>query len=392
MTHSIVDTAAAQVQTLAKELKTVKSRDRLTLVAAAIELLRRAQGMHPSASMALVNFLSRVPDVAWGDVKFSLTQALLTRGRELAVAQASAGTSDADIDELLIQAAALFADVVAETPAEATQDVLEALIVELASQPRPSAAATTQPPHLFRDYMLGAVFQPHPLTEAAAKELNVQPVLYRGVNGAQVRGVLFFGDGGLPHSVLLETGEYVQMPFPETTQYVPLSAEDALALPISLLAYLVVFADELQQTGALTPVAHRALLTLGVGRPANLQSPGILGKFTVEPRVVSPTKDVIKILQNTFDTHIEAAKIGALGATGPSGATFRIPVPGTTVQVLLAVSADTRGPYTTASLMQDDQTLLRLDRPRENSFAGVYAFPIVDQDDRISECIFLKVV
>lgn len=341
-----------------------------------VSVARFAQGeLSPAARKELPALLARALAVPWRKIAFPIDEVLATRGREIAQAQLPAGADEEAEAKLLFDALALFADIAEEAPEEATQDVLEALIVELAATVTLTQKPISAPPHLFRDGMLQAVFQPHALTEEVAKQLNMQPVLYRGVNGAQLRGLLFLTGG----RVLLETGEYLALP--ETPDYRVLPVDEWFTLPAGLPAYAVVFADELLRDGAIDAPAHHAL-----------RDTELFGKFIAPRRVLAASQGSVKSLQMVFDTHRAAAKIGAVGATGPAGTTLRLLVAGAAFQIVVDASADTRGLYVTARLLDADEVILRVDRPRENSWLGVYAFPVVGADDRIRECVFLKVL
>lgn len=332
------DLVSNHVRTLIKNIQTEELQKKVFVVAAAIELLRRVQQLDKNGLQALVHFYSRVTDVPWEKIQFSFTQAVSTRAKEV-IQQYAHESLDADkIMLILLKAISVFSDILAESPDEATQEVFDAVVAELAENYMTLTPDVPSAPPIFQPGMVEKVFRAVPVTDEKLAEIKMRHVLFTGQHGVRSPGLLHESPDS--NWIILETGEVlydidVSRTFPE---------DSAKVSPL-LACYFSMFMAWLA-----------------------------LGELTVDFNIVVVN---LKALVDVFDTAKEAARIGATGATGPVGATVRFPYQD--MDIVFDASVDTNGPYATARLVKGDTVLMRIDRPRENTPLGVYLFPLPDR-------------
>lgn len=332
------DLVSDHVRTLIKSIHTEDLQKKVFDIAAAIELLRRVKLLDKNGVTALVNFYSKVADVPWEKIQFSFTQAVSGRAKEV-IRQYAHESLDADkIMLILLKAISVFTDILAESPDEASQDVFDAVVAELADNHMALTPEVPVAPPVFHAGMIEKIFKQTPPTDELLASTKMRHVLFTGHHGVRVTGLLH--ESADSNWIILDTGEVLYDIDVSRTE-----PEDSAKVSPLLACYFSYF---------------MAWLTLG--------------SLTVETDFMSVT---LQTLVDVFDMAREAARIGATGATGPVGATVRFPL--RDMDIVFEASADTNGPYATAKLVKGDTVLMRLDRPRENTPLGVYMFPLPDR-------------
>lgn len=330
------DLVSNHISKLVKNIHTDNPHKKITPVSAALELLRILQQLDGRAVHELAGFYARVADVPWGQVQFSFTRAVARRRDELMAKFAEAARDLNEVALVLLKAIAVFSDILAENPAEATQEVFDAVVDEVAENYR--ALETKSAPAVFQPAMIERCFQMLPFDEKLRETVKARPVVFSGQHGVRHRGFLYeHAEGG--NWLLLETGEALYDI--DTTRTEPMDDESVTPL---LACYL-----------------------------NNFLAWHVLGSFTVDSDILTVN---LKQLVDVFDITREAAKIPATGATGPVGAVVRFPL--RDMDIVFEASADTNGPYATAKLVNsaDGTVLMRHEQPRENTPLGVYLFPL----------------
>jgi hypothetical protein len=355
----------------------------------------------PEFFQALSELAKIAGSVNWGNVPFSITQAVLdapgrigANGRSALIAKHHGAPAD-QIDSVLIVALLLFADIVntemtaANTDSVSARGLLDALIAEVAEDFSDIAAAkekwneqilqrhneaiaqdtvvpfkVVQPGEIYTERMLARVFNPAPLNEHAATSLYASLVTFRGhlptgELGPTLRGISFEGSTNEP-TVLLETGELVR-PGKENLAGTNTADDYAQVCP-ELLAYTVIAANDLWSRGVLNTAQHDYVAINN-----------ILGGFKDLPHHhVTATCVSVESLSSV----VAARDSGVV--TGPTGAAANFPVPNTDFVVVLEALVGTTGPVCTAKLLKAGKVVMRLDRPRQFSTQGVYLFPLTD--------------
>jgi len=334
------DLISDHVRSLIKNIHTDNLQKKVFVIAAAIELLRRAQLLDKQAVHALVNFYSKVSDVPWERIQFSFTQAVSGRARDV-IQQYVHEPLDADKTMLiLLKAVAVFSDVLVANPDDATQEVFDAVVAELADTHLTEKPEVSAAPVIFQPAMIDKCFKAVPVDEKLCETMKVRPVLYTGRHGVRHRGFIHESSEAPGNWLLLETGEVLYDV--DASRVAPL---DCAAVPTLLSCYLTVF------------LGYYAA-----------------GEFTVDFTLLEVD---LASLVNVFDKHHEAV---TMGATGPIGASMRFPVPDTNLEAVIDAAATINGPYAVSRLMRHDVVLMRHEQPRENTPSGIYLFP---QPDRV---------
>lgn len=353
------DSVSEHVESLVKNIK-ASDKDKLFLVACTVELMRRAQQIDPRASQAIVNFLSRVTDVKWGSISFSMTQAVLARGREVAK-QYLAVPEENEIQSVLLDAMAVFADILAAQPEEATEPVFDAVVAEISEQRNRPPAAPAIVPEIFQYRMADKIFKAKPVDDKICAQLNTAYVMYKSPTGPDLRGLALDSGADLLH-VILETGEYVAVPATENSLRAMARPEDYAGIPSVLLAYAFCLSDLFPQS-----IKHG--------------DPKLLGEFTADNlHMVLVDRSQVATLHSVID---KAKSSASMGPTGPVGASARFSVPDTGLTVVLDASVAATGPYVVSKVVRanpdgTDQILMRHETPRDNSLYGIYLFPLKD--------------
>ncbi|NDD52366.1 hypothetical protein EBZ39_00540 [bacterium] len=338
------DLVSEHVKTLIKSLSTENPRKTAFAISAAVELLRRVQELGGQSAHALANFYSKVADVPWEKISFSFTQAVLVRGPEVISQYAKVPLDTDKVYRILLDAVAVFCDILADSPEDATQAVFEAVVAELAEH-YADEPVTARPgvSEIFQPRMVARCFKHNPVDERLCAEIGLRPVLYSGHHGVRIRGVAWesaLAAGG--PIALLESGEF---------------------LPVA--------ADRCETLTDYADISSLLLCYLHA-----ITSNDSLGKFTHPVNCIDVD---LSPLVHVFDIEREAARIGATGATGPVGASVKFPIPDTDLAVVVDASATTNGPYTIAKLVRGDTVLMRHETPRENTPFGIYLFPLSDR-------------
>jgi hypothetical protein len=353
------------VTTLIKNIQTNELQKKVFVVAAVIELLRRAQLLDKRAATAIANFTSKVPDVAWEKLQFSFTQAVSTSCQK-AAAQHVKESADADkLMLVLLKAITVFSDILADAPEEATAEVFDAVVNELIETHWNAPVIAGPAPTLFQPQNINKIFKAKPLDEKLCRSLGMRLVLYKTPHGPQIRGAAFGSD---PQHIILETGEYLQLSQAEAGITSLTTPEDYTSVPAVLLAYVYLAFSHLENVGAV------------IDREGAVIS-GALGEFSADVKVVPfsvfAAKPPINFLQSIVDTPKTA---DSMVAHVTAATTARLPVPGTNMAVTLHADYGHAGGYIVSRLVdqQTDEVLLRNDQPRELAAQGIYLFPTHD--------------
>lgn len=361
------------VRKLTKQLTSKYPDDKLFLLACTIELLRRAQQIDPKNVRALVDFMSRVYDVPWKDVPFSLTQKTLVGGPKLA---AQYNAKPENVNDILMEALALFSDIVENVDADhEAEAIFNAVIAEVteASNAPPPAPKAVQPAEIFTESMLARIFKPAVFTDKLAEQIGATPVVFRGllrdIPGPSLRGLAFDNGMNVWH-VILESGEFVRCDKSDEAVTIATAAHAYASMPISLLAYTSLAVLQLEWLGIVNE-----------SQAATIRANG-LGKLVERVNIEFVAKENAVLLENVIDIKRESL---SLGATGAVGASVRYAVPGDTDrEVVIDAKPSSSGPYAVARLVEkqtdgSETVLMRLDYPRQFSARGVYVFPVANR-------------
>jgi hypothetical protein len=344
------------------------------MLACTIELLRRAQQIDPKNVRALVDFMSRVYDVPWKDIPFSVTQKTLVGGAPIA---AQYGAKAENVNDILMEALALFSDIVENVDENhEAEAIFNAVIAEAteASNALPPDVSVVQAAEIFNRNMLSRIFQPVELTPKVLEQIGAEPVLFKGGltrsrRGPTMRGFAF-DSGVMQWHIILESGEFIQRP--KNDPAVALGYTAIYDDPsIELMAYTTLIAQQLEWYGV-----------LGESQSAFIKGNG-LGEFTTPVLREFVAKENAVLLENVIDIDRESLTLGGTGATGAVGASVRYAVPDTHRDIVIDATPSTNGPYVTARLVErqavgSEKVLMRLDYPRQFSARGAYVFPVAD--------------
>ena len=368
------DLVSNHVRKLIKQLAGKNSYDKLFMLACTIELLRRAQQIDPKNVRALVDFMSRVYDVPWKDIPFSLTQKTLVGGAPVAVEY---GAKAENVNDILMEALASFSDIVENVnenhDAEAIFNAVIAEAAEASNAP-PVVVPPAQAAEIFNRNMLARIFKPVELTPKVLEHIGAEPVLFKGGftpsrRGPTMRGFAFDSGVTLWH-IILESGEFIQRPKNDPAVSLGYTAiyDDQ---PAELLAYTALIAQQLEWCGV-----------LGESQAKFIKDNG-LGEFTTPVLREFVAKENAVLLENVIDIDHESLTLGTVGATGAVGASVRYAVPKTNYDIVIDATPSANGPYVTARLVERqtaglEKVLMRLDYPRQFSARGVYVFPVAN--------------
>jgi len=370
------DSVSNHVRKLIKQLTGKHSDDKLFMLACTIELLRRAQQIDPKNVRALVDFMSRVYDVPWKDIPFSLTQKTLVGGPKLA---AQYNAKPENVNDILMEALALFSDIVENVDeghqAEAIFNAVIAEVTEASNAP-PAVPKAVQAAEIFTESMLTRIFKPAVFTDKLAEQIGATPVVFRGllrdIPGPSLRG-LAFDNGMNTWHVILESGEFVRCDKSDEAITIATTAHAYASMPISLLAYTSLAVLQLEWLGIVNESQAAAIRANGLGE--------LVGRVNIE----FVAKENAVLLENVIDIKRESLTLGGAGATGAVGASVRYAVPGDTQrEVVIDAKPSSSGPYAVARLVEkqtdgSETVLMRLDYPRQFSARGVYVFPAANR-------------
>lgn len=372
--NSDKDLVSNHVRKLIKQLTGKGSDDKLFLLACTIELLRRAQQIDLKNVRAIVDFMSRVYDVPWKDVPFSLTHKTLVGGPKIA---AQYNAKPENVNDILTEAIALFSDIVENVDADhQAEAIFNAVIAEVAeaSNAPPVVIPPAQAAEIFNRNMLSRIFKPVELTPKVLEHIGAEPVLFKGSftpsrRGPTMRG-LAFDSGVMLWHIILESGEFIRRP--KNDPAVSIGYTDIYDdQPAELLAYTALIAQQLEWCGV-----------LGESQAKFIKDNG-LGTFTTPVWREFVAKENAVLLENVIDIDHESLTLGTVGATGAVGASVRYVVPKTNYDIVIDAIPSANGPYVTARLVErqtagPEKVLMRLDYPRQFSARGVYVFPVAN--------------
>lgn len=359
------------VQKFLTKLHTKTNQDKLFIGACTIELLRRAQQMDRSAVNAIVSFLSRVNDVPWADIPFSVTQTVLVRGKEVAKQY---GVDDKHVPDVLLSALVNFADLVdgfMKDPELTAEELFDAVVAEEAEKFVQNAAQPKAAPDIYDHTMLRTCFKAAATTDGLLQELGAGLVTYRGAlgdaAGPTLRGLAFDGVSN-NWRILLETGELVSVAKDDPGLKTAATQSDYANICPALLAS----ATACGKTLAAAAVSSDAA--------ADKIAAGIFGEFVKPVTVVDADRTAISVLEQVLHPD------GSGGTwTGPTGAAvfFPVTVAGQNAYISLNAVPSKDAPYVTAKLVEvspghkpTERVIMHLDHPRYLSARGVYLFPL----------------
>lgn len=353
------------------------SSEKLFFTAGIVELLRHAKSN--KVGLAMAELLASLPETDWHSVPFSFTKTLLADKTKADVSQC--GIPAAMVSDVLLTGFMAFLGRMqaGEKPTEALlQAAVKDVATEVAALYKQPAVVPKkkEPPELFNHWLVKRVFSPEEITDDVLTKLDAKLVYFSaplggGLVGPEIRGVAF-DNGTNQYFILLESGEFVKVP--KTYEHMRLVNRNVLApdMPTALFLALSIIAEQLEIYAVISKPQFEYIAA------------GSLGK-TLKPIVqaVAAVED-IAALEHVFDTDQECARLGGAGATGPTGATVRFPIPETDLCVVLAANQDAHGPYSTARLVRENETgtdvvLMRHETPRLYSLRGVYLFPLKDR-------------
>lgn len=370
MTHVI-----QQFETFVNDLSTEpEPKDRLFMAAGLLELMRRAH--NPNTLIGVAQLLVSLPtNVKWSRIPFSVTQTFLgvaAKKRANAI-----GVPEKNLPEVLLSAFLLFIEFVT-ADVELTEETVFTC-VECAAKDFVEAQKRLPPtrgPELFTENVVPRSFKAKPLSAEALAAVDAKAVYFRGELpgaklGPDLRGFMFdVGVGERPLHILLETGEYVRL----KSNLLTLAQVDDPAeykdFPASLSLSLQLASLNLLAAGAVNKEQETALAA------------GLFGKVTGAQHNVTVSTQDLQPLEHVFDIGHSAAE-GFMGATGPSGASVRFPVPNTDMAVIIDARQSSAGPYAVSRLVRatnedSDTVIMRNDTPRLLTTKGVYLFPTKD--------------
>jgi hypothetical protein len=377
MTTKNKTSAADKVRSLVEKFNAQDDGEALFLTSRLLDVLFYAQALSYSENptIKLANFVASVADVPWRDVQFSLAEAVAPEGRAATIA-AQYGAKPEDIPRLLLEALAVFSDLLASggvvnedgvTPA----DIFDAVVAELAENSTVSPAPAL-PPEIYTPKLMQRVFKPEPFSQALASKLQMTLVHYTGARGNTLRALAFEEPNKTDTQFLiLETGECLAVN-KDKLSLAMIDDESYAEVPAALLAFVVAAVAELEMCDLIRSETARAI------------EAGALGQFTTDICTVNIAADDLKPLLHVIDTASTAGSIGVTGATGPVGAMVRFPVPNVPeLFVVLEAQVGAAGPYVVARLVDvsagAERVLMRLDQPRHDAAKGLYFFPHAKQ-------------
>lgn len=372
--------AANKVRVLVEKFNAHDDGEALFLTSRLLDVLFYAQALSYSENptIKIANFVASVADVPWRDVQFSLAEAVAPDGRASVVA-AQYGVDPANIPRLLLEALAVFSDLLASggvvnedgiTPA----DIFDAVVAELAeNSQKPKAPELKAPPaEICSPNMVKRVFTPAPFSLELSGQLQMTLVHYTGIQGNDMRALAFDSPGDdEAYMLFLETGECLEAKQIDCSLAI-IDAESYENVPAALLALVVLAVPELEMCEVIRSDTARAV------------EAGALGTFTTDICTVTVRADDLQPLTHVIDTARACSSMSTTGATGPVGALLRFPVPNVPgLFVVLEAQVGATGPYVLARLVDSssgvDNVLMRLDQPRHDAVKGLYLFPHAKQ-------------
>ena len=367
---------ATSFDSFIENLADYETADKLFFSAGIVELLRHAKSAN--TGLAIAELLASLPVIEWSQIPFSITKAILSDKYKTLVKQFGV-PPELTADVLLTGFLAFLSRMQEQAPTEALlQEVVRDVAREVAEsltdeQPTPLSTPT---PELFNHWLVRRVFEQENITDDTLAKLGSHLVYFRAplspaTLGPEIRG-LAFDNGTNQYYILLESGEFVKVP--KDYEHFRIVTRDVLFpdIPSALFLAMSIVAQQLEMYAVISTPQLDYVAAGNLGKPL---------KPVVQ--AVADAEDIVA-LEHVFDIGREAARIGVTGATGPTGATVRFPIPDTDLCVVLDANQDTHGPYSTARLVQENETgtdvvLMRHETPRLYSLRGVYLFPLKDK-------------
>lgn len=321
------------------------------------------------AVIALANFIAATAELPWHELDFEV-EAALKSAKTLSLQY---GACKENAPEIVLDALVAFTDLLADGAVVAdadpsAADIFKAVVAELAEN------STTPPPptlpaEIYNPKMLNRVFAPKPFSAELSGKLEMTLVHYTGTQGNDMRALAFDSPGDdEAYMLILETGECLEAKKVDCSLAV-IDEESYTNVPTALLAFVCSVVPELELCTAIRPETARAI------------EAGALGQFTTDICTITVRQEDLQPLVHVIDT---AHGASSMGATGPTGAVLRFPVPNMpSLFVVLEAQVGATGPYVVARLVETtaggDTILMRLDQPRHDAVKGLYFFPHAKQ-------------
>lgn len=313
---------------------------RVKITAAVMELLRLTSGAAVVARcdprvarIGLIDMVGQLCGIEWEKIPFSITKTAL-------------GSPDPASD--VFEALKTFANLVETDSTLGTEEVFRSLFT-VAEQPAAPPPEIKRVPKVVSSGDLAKVFARSPKfkPDVGVELLNWQSQYPDGKLGPQLWGIRI-AETDDQVEVLLETGEFVQLPSKIFTLARTTEPADFAAAPLELLA------------------AARAS-TFGTEAELNQQ----FGQFT-QPLYCCPYgAAAVAALRDVADN--------PAAYPPPNSAAVTLSVDGIPYFVTLEARTSKTGVYVTARLLDAaENVLMRLDKPRQFSDQGVYLFPLPD--------------
>lgn len=327
------------------------------------------------ALIALANFIAATADIPWQELDFAVNESIGPAQKMTLQYGASEDNSSGIVLDALTAFTDLLADGAVVAGAEPLAvDIFKAVVAELAenSSAPPISALPVLPPEIYSPSMVKRVFTPKPFSLELAGKLQMTLVHYEGVQGNDMRALVFDNPGDDEEYMLfLETGECLEVKKTDCSLAV-IDEESYENVPAALLALIVASVPELEMYDVIRADTARAI------------EAGALGKFITDICTITVRVEDLKPLTRVMDTAREARIAGVTGPTGPVGAVLRFPVPNVPgLFVVLEAQIGATGPYVLARLVDSsagaDKVLMRLDQPRQDAVTGLYLFPHLKQ-------------
>lgn len=313
----------------------------------------------PGFSEQVATMINTFSSLKWNQVNFPVANTLLSQ--TYADIFAEHWVKDTDKNQILLESLFTFLNILAENPEYATESVLRGIVHDCAV----TRTKVATPIELNYRANILKIFSPG---NVAAIDLEpLQLVVYRGELigggfGPELWGLAYSATPGKTH-LLLETGEYLQVPEPSLTLAMSKDYSTAEAPPYLLACARVFF-----------PHFIRGLFASGSAPEWLSKLERNLGTFTGNLTVNLEPAEELQACESVLDT---ARWSGDHAHSEGVVKTFDFAAD--RLKVIISAQQAAIRPYITSMLVDASGIVkMRLDVPREFSAYGVYLFPAGD--------------
>lgn len=343
---------------------TPDQRELLMLALAIIQVVQRANASDPTLLAAVGQVIRALGTLPLSRMDFPIMSTILSR-KYSDILDAKEIPQDQRA-RILLESVLTFVNIIQASPAHANEATL-CNTLELVVDQQPQKAV--QYPQINYRTALRKIFNPGNASAVDLAPLDI--IVYRG----ELLGGGFGPElWGLAHTknnvahVLLETGEYVEVPAHSLT-LATAHDYDASELPPYLLACASLF----------LPLMFSRIYNYSVPAELQIQLTKLLkhlGNFTTDVIVETLPAGEIAACENVIDS-----ARWRMDDKQKDGAIKTVSLGKACLQVIVTAQQAAIRPYITAVLAQADthDVLLRLDTPREFSAQGIYLFPAADR-------------